>query len=68
MALAIFLLRDISYKFLQNKSIFILLPIGCGVYIAMLFLTRTITKEMIDLIRKPRPATAPIEPDENLEL
>jgi O-antigen/teichoic acid export membrane protein len=67
MALTLYLLRDFSYKFLQNKSIFILLPIGAAVYMAMLFLTRTITKEMIDMIRKPKTvAGAAIEPDESL--
>jgi O-antigen/teichoic acid export membrane protein len=56
MALTIYALRDFSYHFVQNKNIFLLIPVGGAVYIAMLFLTRAITKDMLAMIRKPKPA------------
>lgn len=55
MAVAIWFLRDLTYPYIQNKNIFLLIPIGGAVYVAMLFLTRAITKDMIALIRKPKP-------------
>ncbi len=66
MAAAIYALRDISYKFVQNKNIFLLIPVGGALYVAMLFLTRAITKDMIAMIRKPKQSAAPIETPENL--
>jgi O-antigen/teichoic acid export membrane protein len=67
MALSIFMLRDITYKFLQNKNLFILLPIGCAIYVGMLFLTRTITPDMLAMIKKPKTSVSPIESGENFE-
>jgi hypothetical protein len=56
MALSIYALRDYTYGFMQNKNIAILIPIGGVIYVAMLFLTGTISKEMLALIRKPKVA------------
>jgi O-antigen/teichoic acid export membrane protein len=56
MAVVLYLLRDPTYKYLQNKNIFLLIPVGCAIYVAILFLTKAITKEMIAMIKKPKPA------------
>ncbi len=62
MALVIYALRDFTYGIMQNKNIFVLIPLGGVIYVGMLFLTKTITKEMIALIRKPKPSVVQAEP------
>jgi len=54
MAVTIYLLRDLTYQLIQNKNVFLLIPLGGIIYIGMLFLTKTITPEMIDMIRRPK--------------
>lgn len=54
MGVVVWLLRDFTYPYIQNKNIFLLVPTGAAVYVAMLLLTRTITKEMMAMIRKPK--------------
>jgi len=54
MAACLYALRDFTYRFIQNKNLFLLIPVGAMVYIAMLFLTKAITKDMLALIRKPK--------------
>ncbi|MFO0780748.1 MAG: polysaccharide biosynthesis C-terminal domain-containing protein [Candidatus Gracilibacteria bacterium] len=58
MAVVIYLLRDPTYQFIQNKNVFVLIPVGAVVYVGMLFFTKTITPEMLAMIRKPKPAPA----------
>jgi O-antigen/teichoic acid export membrane protein len=54
MGATIYFLRDFTYQFIQNKNIFLLIPVGGAVYIAMLFLTKAITRDMIAMIKKPK--------------
>lgn len=56
----IYLLRDPTYAWIQNKNIFLLIPMGVAIYVGMLFATKTITKDMIALLKKPKAATAPL--------
>lgn len=58
MAAVIYVLRDPTYQFIQNKNVFVLIPLGAMIYIGMLFLTKTITPEMLAMIRKPKPVPA----------
>ena len=58
MAGVLYLLLPIFGHYIQNKSVFILIPLGGIVYVGMLFLTKTITKDMLTLIRKPKPIPA----------
>lgn len=57
MAGAIELVEPFAQHYIQNKSVFLLIPFGGVIYVGMLFLTKTITPEMLALIRKPKPAT-----------
>ena len=58
MGVVLYALKNPTYSLLQNKNIILLVPIGGLIYLGMLLLTKTITKEMIDLIRKPKPSTS----------
>jgi O-antigen/teichoic acid export membrane protein len=61
MGVCVYFLRDPLFNLLQSKSIIILVPLGGIIYVGMLFLTKTITKEMINLIRKPKKPGVSIE-------
>lgn len=61
MALVVYALRDYTYGFMQNKNIAILIPMGAVIYVAMLFLTGTISKEMLAMIRKPKAAPTVVQ-------
>ncbi len=61
MSTMLYLLRDPTYHYLQNKNVFLLIPLGALIYIGMLFATRTITPEMLALIRKPKSPDLAIE-------
>jgi len=61
MGVVVYLLRDPTYQLIQNKNIFVLIPIGGIVYIVMLIVTKTITPEMIAMVKKPKPAPASIQ-------
>lgn len=54
MGLVVYLLKDPTYYWynLQNKNLLILIPLGGIIYGGMLFLTRTITKDMLDMVRR----------------
>lgn len=56
MAFSIYALRDYTYGIMQNKNIALLIPMGAVIYVAMLFLTGTINKEMLAMIKKPKAA------------
>lgn len=68
MAVVLYLLKDPTAHYLQNKNILILIPLGLVIYVGMLLITKTITPEMIALISKPAPATANDEAMESTEL
>ena len=44
--------------YIQNKSVFLLIPLGAIIYIGILFLTKAITPDMLAMIRKPKPIPA----------
>lgn len=52
MGLIIYLFQPVTYKFLQNWNLIVLVPLGVVIYIVMLFLTRTISKEMLGLLKR----------------
>jgi len=54
MAGAIYFVQPFAIHYLQNKSVFLLIPFGAAIYIIMLFVTKTISKDMLEMIRKPR--------------
>lgn len=58
MAVVLYALKDPTYVIMQNKNILILLPLGAAIYVGMLFITKTISPEMIALIKKPKQPTA----------
>lgn len=58
MAAVLFVLEPITYRMMQEKNIAILIPLGAIIYIGMLFLTKTVTKEMLSLLRKTKPLPA----------
>lgn len=53
------LLQPITYQYLQNWNVLLLVAIGSVVYFAMLFVTKVISKDMLKLLKKEAP-----EPEE----
>ena len=52
MGLVIYLLQPITYDLIQNWNVLLLIVVGMIVYFAMLLATKTINKDMIQLLRK----------------
>lgn len=52
MGAAIYSLQPITYKFLQNWNVMVLIPASMVIYGAMLLITKTIDKEAIKLLKK----------------
>jgi O-antigen/teichoic acid export membrane protein len=64
-------LEPVFGQYLQNKAIFLLIPVGAAIYAGMLYITKTITPEMLALIRKPKSAPAAAQkemPGDQLDL
>ncbi|MCX6734663.1 MAG: flippase [Candidatus Peregrinibacteria bacterium] len=59
MGAIVYYLEPITYKYLQNWGVFVLAALGGVIYVAMLFVTRVIDKDMMSLIRKSEVAEAP---------
>lgn len=58
MAAVIRFLEPFLHQYIQNKSVFVLIPLGAVIYVGLLFATKAITPEMIALVRKPKPIPA----------
>ncbi|MCK9186363.1 flippase [Candidatus Gracilibacteria bacterium] len=55
MGVVIYFGQIFSYSFLQNWNLIVLVPFGGAIYVAMLFATKVIDKNMLNLLRgKPR--------------
>jgi len=54
MGLVVYYLQVPSYNLVENYNVLLLIPVGMVVYVSMLFLTKTIDKNMIQLIKKGR--------------
>lgn len=52
MGLSIYILQPFTYTYIQNWNILLLIPLGMVIYVAMLFVTRTIDKNMLALLKK----------------
>jgi O-antigen/teichoic acid export membrane protein len=52
MGLSLYYLQPLTYQYMQNWNVLLLIPVGGLIYAAMLFLTKTINKEMISLLRR----------------
>lgn len=61
MGLVIYLLQPPTYKLMENWNIIPLIIIGMIVYAAMLFLTKTVDKKMLHLLRKGENLEKPAE-------
>lgn len=61
MAVVIRWMEPMLHPYIQNKSVFILIPLGGVIYVALLFATKAITKDMIELVRKPKPLPAAVQ-------
>ncbi len=61
MATVVYYLQPITYKFLQNWNVFLLAAIGGVIYVAMLFITRVVNKDMMSLIRKREDTPGPTD-------
>lgn len=61
MGVAVWYLKDITFHWfgLGNKNVALLIPLGGIIYLIMLLLTKALTKEMIDMIRKRK--VTPVE-------
>jgi len=51
MGFVVWILRDPLYDTMQNFNFFVLLPLGGGVYVLMLWVTGVIDKERLRLMR-----------------
>lgn len=60
MGAVVWALRDVTYTFLENKNVFLLIIIGIVVYVAMLYFTGAISKEMLKMIKKGEPTSEQI--------
>lgn len=54
MGAVLYLLEPLSDQYLKHWGVLILIPAGAAVYVAMLFLTKTISGEMLSLLKKPK--------------
>ncbi|MBI2634129.1 flippase [Candidatus Peregrinibacteria bacterium] len=61
MGAAIYLLQPITYRFLQNWSVLLLIVIGMVIYGIMLFLTKTINRNLLGLLKKDIKEEIPID-------
>jgi len=52
MGLAVRGLQPITYQYIQNWNVILLVPIGAAIYIGMLFATKTVDKDMLKLLRR----------------
>jgi len=52
MGIVLYLLEPITYEYLHHYNVLLLVLIGMASYIAMLFVTGTVSKEMLALIKK----------------
>lgn len=52
MGAAVYFLQPITYKYMENWNVFALIAVGIMVYTIMLFATRTINKDILNLLRK----------------
>jgi O-antigen/teichoic acid export membrane protein len=50
-----------NFVHLGNKNVIILIPLGAAVYIGMLLITKTLTKDMLKIVMKKRPITAEVD-------
>lgn len=68
MGVAVYYLRWPTYDLfhMRNANVVILIPIGGFIYLGILFVTKAINKEIIDLIRKPKPVA--IDPNMPMNL
>jgi O-antigen/teichoic acid export membrane protein len=55
MGIILYLLKPLSDQYLKHYGILLLIPVGMLIYIAMLFATKTISKEMLALLKKTPP-------------
>jgi len=54
MGLALYLLEPITYKFLHHWNVILLVLVGIGIYGIMLIVTKTVSKEMLQLLKKTK--------------
>ena len=52
MGAVIYILQPITYSYIQNWNVLLLIPLGMVVYTAMLFITKTVDKDMLRLLKK----------------
>ena len=46
------ILQPISYEYIENWNVLLLVPLGMAIYTAMLFITKTVDKKMLRLLKK----------------
>lgn len=59
MGAAIYFLQPITYKFLQNWNVLLLIAIGMVIYTFMLFASGVVDKNLLNLLRKKAPEKIP---------
>ncbi len=52
MGALVYYLQPLSYQYLENWNVFLLVPLGALVYTALLFATKVVSKEMLALVKK----------------
>ncbi|MBI5753608.1 flippase [Candidatus Peregrinibacteria bacterium] len=52
MGATVYFLQPFTYKYLQNWNVFLLAALGGAIYVAMLFATKVVDKDMLKLIRR----------------
>jgi len=52
MGFAVYYLQPVTYTFLENWNVLLLIPLGATIYLAMLFITGTVDKNTIKLLKR----------------
>lgn len=52
MGAVVYFLQPFTYQYVQNWNVMLLVPIGAIVYIAMIFATKVVNKDMLRLLKK----------------
>ncbi len=62
MAIAVFYLRELTYPYIQNKNLLIIIPVAAFIYFGLLWITKVITPEMLSILKKGKnePSTSEI--------
>lgn len=60
MGLFVYYAQPISYQYMQNAGLFVLIPLAGVLYFSLLILTKAVTPSMLKLLKKSDSDIAPL--------